>query len=92
MTPHDYIKNQKNTKILASPPRINDIEFDPQATHKFCIDKIFVVIKVVIYTGWTQSIVNNMEAQHKHYGLKQYVTGTINRAMVDALINTETEM
>ena len=92
MTPQDYIKNQKNTKILASPPGINDIEFGPQATQKSCIDKIFIVIKVGIAPEWTQSLVNNMEAHHKQYGLEHDVTVTIHRAMVDALINTATEM
>ena len=92
MTPQDYIKNHKNTKILASPPGINDIEFDPQASQKFCIDKIFVVIKVGISPEWTESLVNNMESQHKQYGLKHYVTGTIHRAVVDELINTANEM
>ena len=84
MTPQDYITNQKNTEVLASPPGINDIEFDPQATQKFCIDKIFVVVKFRIAPEWTQSLVNNMQAQHKQYGLKHYVTGTIHSAMGDA--------
>ena len=82
MTPHDYIKNQKNIKLLASPPGINDIEFDTKATQKVCICKIFVEVKVGIAPEWTQSLVNNMEAHHKKYGLKHYVTGTIHRAMV----------
>ena len=92
MTPQDYIKNQKNTKILASPPGIKYIEFDPRAAQKPCIDKRFIVVKVGISPEWTQSLVNNMEAQHKQHGLKHYVTGTIHRAVVDTLINTATEM
>ena len=92
MTPQEYNKNQKDIKILASPPGINDIEFDPQATQKSCIDNIFVKVKVGIAPEWTQSLVNNMEAQHTQYGLKHYVTGKIHRAVVDALINTATEM
>ena len=73
-------------------PGINDIEFGPQATQKSCIDKIFVEVKFRKAPEWTQSLVNNMEAHHKQYGLKHYVTGTIHRAMVDALINMATEM
>ena len=86
------LKTRKYIKVLAYQPGINDIEFDPQATQKSCIDKIFVEVKVGIATEQTQSLVNNMEAQHKQYELKHYVTVTMHRERVDELINMATEM
>ena len=54
MTSQDYIKNWKNIKLLPSPPEINDVKFDPQATQKCFIDRIFVEVKVGIAPEWTQ--------------------------------------
>jgi len=82
----------KKKKVLATPPRIKDIEFNEDDTKQSFIDKGFIEVKLGVAPFRTQSLKNKIQAKRKQYGLRHQVTRTIHAAMGDTLISIAMEI
>lgn len=82
----DDLDRHKKINILAAPPGIHDIEFDPTMAKEEYLIKGFKEVKVGLAPENTQSIGSNIQAERKQCGLKHRVTSTIHAAMGDTLV------
>ena len=88
----DDLDRHKKINILAAPPGIHDIEFDPTMVKEEYLIKGFKEVKVGLAPETTQSIGRNIQAERKQYGLKHRVTSTIHAAMGDTLVRVAIEV
>ena len=82
----------KPLKVLAAPPGIQDVTFNPSQHKQFYINMGFTEVKVGPYLDRTKQLKNAMQGKRKIYGLKHRVTGTIHTAMADTLTKVATEI
>ena len=85
------INQLQKMKVLAAPPGLKVIEYDPTYNKESYLEKGFKEVKVGISPERIQSI-GFIHAQHTQYVLRHHVTETIHSGMGDTLVKMATEI
>lgn len=88
----ENLNNWKKVKVLAAPPGVKDISFDPTASKEYYLAQGYKEVSVSTAPERSQTVGDNIQDHCKQYSLKHQVTSTIHAAMGDTLLKMATEI
>ena len=89
---NDDILHFRKVEVLAAPPGLKWIMYDPNMTEDNYINKGWDKVTVGLPPDRSHKINNYLQAKRRQYGLKHHVTSTIHASMGDTLPRIATQI